>query len=82
MATMTIRLETDPETHKRIVAIAYKGDEDAMPLEHEEEHRHLVEQLVAGLADVRIERESAKGGPVSSGKVAGANEREGLKQGR
>lgn len=46
MAEMTIKLEVDPITRKRTVTIGYKGDEDTLPIEHEEDHRKLVSNLL------------------------------------
>jgi hypothetical protein len=48
MAELTIRLRVDPATGKKNVVIQLHSDEDALPLEHEEEHRALVDKLIAG----------------------------------
>ena len=48
MATLTLRLETDPATKKKNIWIKYDSDSDALPMEHEEAHRKLVEALIAG----------------------------------
>ncbi len=65
MANLIIRLQVDPETKKRNVIIAYMSDADALPIEHEEMHRRLVDQLIEGgalkaseLGKIIIERES------------------------
>ena len=65
MATLIVRLEVDPATKKKNVVIKYESDSDALPMEHEEQHRRLVEALIAQgavkpgeLGDVRIEREA------------------------
>lgn len=47
-ATMTIRYERDPETGARRIIVDYQSESDALPMEHEEEHRALVEKLIAG----------------------------------
>jgi hypothetical protein len=87
MAEMTIRLEIDPQTRKKNVVISYRSDEDAMPLEHEEEHRRLVNKLIEGgalnaaeLGKIVVEREAAEGqaAPATAGDQA---EREALKEG-
>ena len=44
MASLTLRLRVDPATGKKDVIIDYESDADALPMEHEEEHRRLVEQ--------------------------------------
>lgn len=64
MAELEIRLDTDPQTGKKNVTIKYLSDEDALPMEHEEEHRRLVDKLIEGgalaaheLGKIRVERE-------------------------
>lgn len=64
MATLTLRLEIDPVTKKKNVWIKYDGDSDALPMEHEEQHKRLVEAVLAGgqvkaseLGEIHIERE-------------------------
>jgi len=64
MATLTLRLEIDPSTKKKNVWIKYDSDSDALPMEHEEQHKKLVEALLAGgtvkpdeLGTITIERE-------------------------
>ncbi|MGN6543647.1 MAG: hypothetical protein ACTHK7_01250 [Aureliella sp.] len=47
MAEMTIRLRVNPETGKKDIIVALRSDEDALPHEHEQLHRKLVEQLIA-----------------------------------
>ena len=46
MAEMTIRLRTDPETKKKDIIISLRSDEDALPHEHEQQHKALVEKLL------------------------------------
>ncbi len=48
MAEMTIRLRIDPNTGKKDIVIALSSDADALPHEHEEQHRKLVEKLIEG----------------------------------
>lgn len=69
MAEVEIRLRIDPETKKKTVTIAYRSDEDALPMEHEEEHRRIVSALLAkGLIDAKeagdIEVERVQQAPV------------------
>lgn len=55
MAELVLRLRVDPVTGKRTVAIDYASDSDALPIEHEEEHRKLAEKLLeGGLRDERV----------------------------
>ncbi len=46
MAELTIRLEVDSKTGKKNVTIKYESEDDALPMEHEDEHRRLVNQLI------------------------------------
>jgi hypothetical protein len=77
MAQLMIRLQVDPKTRKKNIIIGYRSDEDALPLEHEEEHRRLVNQLIEGgaisaaeLGQIIIERESEQQTPTSETSVA------------
>jgi hypothetical protein len=64
MADMTIRLRIDPETGKKNIIVSLSADEDALPHEHEQRHRALVEKLIQGgivkaseLGKIVVERE-------------------------
>jgi len=48
MASVTIRLIVDASTGKKNVLIAYESDADAMPMEHEDDHRRIVDKLIEG----------------------------------
>jgi hypothetical protein len=48
MAEMTIRLTRDPETGKQNIVIKLRSDDDALPHEHEQQHRALVDRLING----------------------------------
>ena len=48
MADLTLRLRVDPVTGRREIVIDYSSDSDALPFEHEEEHRQLAEKVVNG----------------------------------
>jgi hypothetical protein len=61
MAEMTIMLRRDPQTGKQNIIIKLDSDADALPHEHEQMHRQLVEK-VTGLkpgdfGEVIVERE-------------------------
>lgn len=65
MAEMTIRLSVDPVTGKKNITISLRSDADALPHEHEQQHRQLVEKLIhqglvkAGeIGQITIEREA------------------------
>jgi hypothetical protein len=68
MAEMTIRLRCDPETGKRDIVVQLHSDADALPQEHEQLHRDLVDKLVNGgllkageAGKLVVEREPEKG---------------------
>ena len=46
MAEMTIRLRCDPTTGKKDIIVTLRSDEDALPHEHEQQHRALVDRLL------------------------------------
>ncbi len=48
MAQMTIRLQRDPTTGKQNIIVSLRSDEDALPHEHEQQHRTLVDKLIEG----------------------------------
>jgi hypothetical protein len=48
MASATLKLSVDPATGKRTITISYASDSDALPHEHEEAHRQVVEKLFEG----------------------------------
>jgi hypothetical protein len=48
MPEMTIRLRVNPATGKKDIIISLSGDADALPHEHEEQHKALVEKLIEG----------------------------------
>lgn len=50
MAELTLRLEIDPKTLRKQLLIGLQSDPDALPMEHEDDHRALVDRLLeAGL---------------------------------
>jgi len=56
MADLTLRLRVDPVTGRREIVIDYASDSDALPFEHEEEHRQLAEKVVnGGLKNPKVE---------------------------
>lgn len=63
MAEITIRLIYNLETGKKDILIDYHSDADALPIEHEREHREIVAELLgkgildpAEVGDVRVVR--------------------------
>ena len=88
MAEMTIQLRCDPASGKKDIIVSLKSDEDALPMEHEQQHKVLVEKLIHGgvlkaaeVGKVIVEREETQGQP--SGPVGNApqEERRSLSQG-
>jgi hypothetical protein len=62
MAQMTIVLRRDPASGKQTILVKLDSDPDALPIEHEQQHKALVEKLLGlGIdpdgADIVIERE-------------------------
>ena len=45
---LVLRLRVDPTTGKREVVVDYTSDADALPIEHEDEHRRLAGKVVEG----------------------------------
>ena len=71
MAEITLRLRVDPQTGRKTVLVDYASDSDALPIEHEQEHRAFVDKLIAAGVlteedrdNVVIERETAPGAEV------------------
>ncbi len=48
MADLIIKLIVDPTTGKKNIVIGYESDSDALPMEHEEDHRRIVDKLIEG----------------------------------
>jgi hypothetical protein len=72
MAEMTIRLRIDPETGKKDIIVSLRSDADALPHEHEQQHRALVDKLVQGgllkaaeVGKVVVEREEEAAEPAA-----------------
>lgn len=65
MAQMTIALRRDPDTGRHTIIVKLDSEADALPMEHEQLHRSLVEQLIGrgvpadSLGGLIIEREAA-----------------------
>ena len=64
MAEMTIRLRCDPATGKKDIIVSLRSDPDALPHEHEQQHRALVDKLIEGgivkageVGKISVERE-------------------------
>ena len=70
MPEMTIRLIPDPDTGKKNIIISLRGDEDALPHEHEQMHRRLVEKVIGKglvqaeeIGEIIVEREQIEKAP-------------------
>lgn len=89
MAEMTISLRRDPQTGKQEIHIALNSDEDALPHEHEQMHRQIVEKLVGkgiisspdDVGNIVVEREEDSRVPESPQGEAPQEQRQGQRQG-
>ena len=75
MADLILRLRVDPATGKRELVIDYTSDADALPIEHEDAHRQLADQLVDGglrSGKVDVTREAAPPVPVEDAPATAA----------
>ena len=76
MAEMLIVLRRDPQTGKQNIVVKLDSDPDALPVEHEQMHRQLVEKLIGkglkpeDLGELVIEREPAAGAAPPTGTPA------------
>lgn len=67
MANLVLRLRVDPVTGRREVVIDYTSDSDALPMEHEEEHRRLANRVIdGGLASDKVEVSRETEAPTSA----------------
>ncbi len=87
MAELQIRLDVDPSTGKKNITISYRSDEDALPMEHEDEHKRLVDALVEGgalkaaeVGRIIVEREQEVGSFELEREREGAQEPEAVEQ--
>jgi hypothetical protein len=72
MAEMIISLRCDPATGKKDIVIKLHSDADTLPLEHEQQHRALVDKLINGgvlkaseVGKVVVEREEDETAPAA-----------------
>ena len=89
MAEMTIRLRTDPATGKKDIVIDLSSDPDALPHEHEQQHRALVERLIEGgliraeeVGQVVVERAEAASEPAAPQSTGAVEERASAAEGQ
>ncbi|NBO92668.1 MAG: hypothetical protein EBV06_10230 [Planctomycetia bacterium] len=89
MAEMTIRLVPDPQTGKKQIIISMKSDEDALPHEHEQAHRAVVDKLIQGglvkaqdIGQIVVTRDEPEKQPASPQDSGSQTQRQGVKQGR
>ena len=56
MADLILRLRVDPATGRREIVVDYASDADALPIEHEDEHKRLASKVVeGGLSNKKLE---------------------------
>lgn len=89
MAEMTIRMIPDPKTGKKNIIISLHGDEDALPHEHEQAHRAIVDKLLGKakikateIGQITIEREQDEKQPAAPNTSGPQDQRQPVKQGR
>jgi hypothetical protein len=71
MPELTLRLRVDPVTGRREVVVDYASDADALPMEHEEEHRRLADKVIeGGLASAKVEVSREAEAPATAGPEA------------
>lgn len=82
MPELIIRLIVDRETGKKNIIVKLESDPDALPMEHEEHHRELVEKLLGKgvlkreeVGQVIVERESGIGEGTKSPTPSATEER-------
>lgn len=63
MAELTLRIVVDPATGRRELVVEMTRDADALPAEHEEAHRRLVEALAPGRPLERAREEAPAAAP-------------------
>ncbi len=85
MPEVILRLRADPVTGKRQLVVSYRSDSDALPMEHEEEHRQMVEGILEGGAQkaiaegkIEVEREAPGQAEGVAAGEGGATERRSL----
>jgi hypothetical protein len=87
MASMLIVLRRDPATGKQNIVVKLESDADALPIEHEQMHKALVEKLIGkgmkveDLGEIIVERDGQTQPPVGDQEPA-APERVKEAQGR
>lgn len=58
MAEIVLRLVRNHKTGKRDITIDYRGDGDALPMEHETAHKEVVDKVLEGRG-AKVTRDSA-----------------------
>ncbi len=72
MAEVTIKFRYNPATGKRELIIGYESDDDALPHEHERDHRALAEKLLGqklgdDVGEIVVERVRKDGTVIDDG---------------
>jgi hypothetical protein len=72
VAELVLRLRVDPATGRREVVVDYHSDSDALPIEHEDEHRRLAGKVVeGGLSSGQVDVSREPEAPVTEGPATG-----------
>ena len=88
MAEMTIKLKCDPVTGKKDIIISLSGESDALPHEHEQQHKALVDKLIEGgivqaseVGKIVVEREEEVAQPATPASNPEQSERQAQAEG-
>lgn len=88
MPELNIRLQIDPVTGKKNLIVEYESDSDALPHEHDEAHRELIDALIEGgvvkaeeVGKVIIEREHSEPVAEAEAEAVADAERESVEHG-
>lgn len=76
MAEIKIRLIYNLESGKKDIFIDYESEGDALPIEHEQDHREIVRQLLGSDALAPDEVGEINVGRVPAGNAAGQRQRQ------
>lgn len=80
MADVTIRFRHNPKTGKRELLISYDSEEDALPHEHERDHRAVVEKVLGrAIGDdetVVVERTKKESAPAEQKEDTAASQKQ------
>ena len=74
MAEMIIMLRRDKSTGKQNIIVKLDSDPDALPMEHEDDHKALVQKVVGKAGASRVQANEGLLEPVGNEPIAGGIE--------